>query len=319
MATSRHGDGADPAAAIPSYRATLKPLAVEEPVDLAIHRPLGYLIARAAYPTAITPDQLTWLSLFIGVSSAAWVFYAGRAGHSLVPASALLTLSAVVDCSDGQLARMRRSSSVFGRMLDGAVDAIVQASVLAAVLSLLIVRHHSEGAATLAGWTALWAFALWSGSQHTSLYDRYKNLYLRHTLPGFDEAEDDDQVESAWAAARAEGLTLTDRLRFFLYRYYVPAQRRLFAWVDPAVPGRFREMPPYSPELAERYRAQSEGLMRAWCWYGIGTHITALSLALALGGVEVYIVARAALWNGALLVLIPLQRKASRAFFGGAA
>lgn len=318
MATPRHGDGADPAATIPSYRATLKPLAVEEPVDLAIHRPLGYLIARAAYPTAITPDQLTWLSLFVGVGSAAWVYFAGRAGHSLLPASALLTLSAVIDCSDGQLARMRRSSSVFGRMLDGAVDAIVQASVLAAVLALVLARHRAEGSATLAGWTALWALALWSGSQHTSLYDRYKNLYLRHTVASFNEAEDEEDVEGAWVSAQARGLTLTDRLRFVVYRYYVPAQRRLFAWVDPAVPGRFRDMPAHSPEVAARYREHCEGLMRAWCWYGIGTHITALSLALALGGVEVYILARVALWNGALLVLIPLQRRASRAFFGGA-
>ncbi|MEZ4392603.1 MAG: CDP-alcohol phosphatidyltransferase family protein [Polyangiales bacterium] len=319
MATSRQGGGDDPAAAIPSYRATLKPLAVEEPIDLAVHRPLGYLIARASYPTSITPDQLTWLSMFVGVGSAAWIFYAGRAGHSLAPASVLLTLSAVIDCSDGQLARMRRTSSVFGRMLDGAVDAIVQAAVLAAVLALLISRHRAEGPAALAGWVALWAFALWSGSQHTSLYDRYKNLYLRHTLASFNEAEDDDDVEAAWAAAQAGGPTLADRLRFFVYRSYLPAQRRLFAWVDPAVPGRFRDMPAYSPEVAGRYRARCEGLMRAWCWYGIGTHIAALSLALALGGVEVYVVARALLWNGSLLVLIPLQRKASRAFFGGGA
>lgn len=317
MATPRHGDGAESAAPIPSYRATLKPLAVEEPVDLAIHRPLAYVIARAAYPTSITPDQLTWLSMFVGVGSAAWIFTAGRAGHSLAPASALLTLSAVVDCSDGQLARMRRTSSVFGRMLDGAVDAIVQASVLAAVLALVIARHRAEGPVALGGWTALWALALWSGSQHTSLYDRYKNLYLRHTLASFNEAEDEEDVEGAWTAAQARGLTLADRLRFAVYRFYVPAQRRLFAWVDPAVPGRFRDMPAHSPEVAARYREHSEGLMRAWCWYGIGTHITALSLALALGGVEVYIVARVALWNGALLVLIPLQRKASRAFFGG--
>lgn len=303
---------------IPSYRSTLKPLAVEEPVDLVIHRPMGYLVARAAFPTSITPDQLTWFSMFVGVASALWIARSVLVGGSLLPASLLLTLSAVIDCSDGQLARMRRSSSVFGRMLDGAVDAIVQASVLLAVLALLVARHRAHGPASLALWVALWIAALWSGSQHTSLYDRYKNLYLHHTLDGFNEEDEEDDLDAAWRAALARGITLAERLRFALYRYYLPAQRRLFAWVDPAVPGRFREMPRFSAAVAARYRAACEGLMRLWCWYGIGTHIAALSLALALDGLEVYIVARALVWNGALLVLIPLQRKASRAFYGGA-
>lgn len=300
---------------IPSYRSTLKPLAVEEPVDLLVHRPLGYLLARATYATPITPDQLTWLSMVVGVASAVSLVRAALAGSSLVPAAVMLVLSAVIDCSDGQLARMRRTSSTFGRMLDGAVDAIVQASVLGAVLVLLLLRHRSEGPIALTLWVALWAAGLWIGTQHTSLYDRYKNLYLRHVQAGFNEDDDDDQVDEAWRAARARGITLAERLRYFVYRNYIPAQRRLFAWVDPAVPARFRDMPRYSPAVAAAYRAHSEGLMRAWCWFGIGTHIAALALSLALDRVELYMLARVLLWNAALIVLIPMQRKASRAFF----
>ena len=321
MATQRPAkvlhDGASAARhAIPTYRSTLKPLAVEEPVDLALHRPLGYLVARLAYPTPITPDQLTWLSMFVGVGAAVSLVRAVLHGGSMVPAAVLLVLSAVIDCSDGQLARMRRSSSTFGRMLDGAVDAIVQASVLGGVLVLLVVRHRAEGPAALAVWITLWALGLWSGAQHTSLYDRYKNLYLRHTQASFNEDDDDDDVDARHHVARARGMSLGELLRYSLYPGYLRAQRSLFNWVDPAVPGRFREMPPHSPEVAERYRAHSEGLMRAWCWYGIGTHIASLGLALATDRVELYMLARIFVWNGALMVLIPLQRKASRAFFG---
>jgi hypothetical protein len=316
LANAPRGEAAPRRHAIPTYRETLKPLAVEEPVDLALHRPLGYLVARLAYPTPISPDQLTWLSLAIGVGAAVSLARAVLHGGSMAPAAALLVLSAVVDCSDGQLARMRRSSSAFGRMLDGAVDAVVQASVLGAVLLLLVVRHRAEGPAALGFWITLWLFGVWAGSQHTSLYDRYKNLYLRHTQAGFDEAEDDDDVDDARRAALARGMTLTERVRYTLYPGYLKAQRRLFAWVDPAVPGHFRDMPGHSPEVAARYRAHSEGLMRAWCWFGIGTHIASLALALAADRVELYMLARVFAWNGALLVLIPLQRKASRAFFG---
>jgi hypothetical protein len=186
------------------------------------------------------------------------------------------------------------------------------------VLLLLVVRHRGEGPAALAVWLTLWALGLWAGSQHTSLYDRYKNLYLRHTQPGFNEDDDDDDVDAERDAARARGMTLAERLRYSIYPGYLRAQRRLFNWVDPAVPGRFREMPAQSPEVAARYRAHSERLMRAWSWFGIGTHIASLSLALAADRVELYMLARVFAWNGALLVLIPLQRKASRAFFGAA-
>lgn len=318
LANVPRGGAAATRHAIPTYRETLKPLAVEEPVDLALHRPLGYLVARLAYPTPVTPDQLTWLSMVVGVGAAVSLVRAVLHGGSMAPAAALLVLSAVIDCSDGQLARMRRSSSTFGRMLDGAVDAIVQASVLGGVLVLLVVRHRAEGPAALAVWITLWALGLWAGTQHTSLYDRYKNLYLRHTQAGFNEDDDDDDVDAERDAARARGMTLAERLRYLVYPNYLRAQRRLFNWVDPAVPGRFREMPPHSPEGAARYRAHSEGLMRAWCWYGIGTHIASLALALAADRVELYMLARVFAWNGALMVLIPLQRKASRAFFGAA-
>lgn len=303
---------------IPSYRATLKPLAVEEFIDLALHRPLAYLIARASYRTAITPDQLTWASMVVGVSSGAWILHALRSGASLAPAGALLILSAVVDCSDGQLARMRRTSSTFGRMLDGAVDAIVQLSVLPAILALLWARHRAEGAASLAVWTVLWAAALWSGVQHTSLYDRYKNLYLRHTEAGFNEDDDDDDVDAAHGRARARGLSFPEWLRYTVYVPYLRGQQRLLHLVDPAVPARFRDMPAHSAAVAARYRAASESLMRAWCWFGVGTHIFLCGAALAADRVEWYILARALLWNGALITMIPLQRKASRAFFGAA-
>lgn len=303
---------------IPSYRATLKPLAVEELVDLALHRPLAYLLARACYRSVITPDQLTWTSMVVGVSSGLWILHALRAGTSLAPAGALLILSAVIDCSDGQLARMRRTSSTFGRMLDGAVDAIVQLSVLPAILAVLWTRHRAEGAASLALWTAFWAFALWSGTQHTSLYDRYKNLYLRHTQADFNEDDDDDDIDAGWARAQARGPSFPEWLRYAVYRPYLRAQQKLLHLVDPAVPARFRDMPPHSEAVAARYRATAEPLMRAWTWFGVGTHIFFCGLALAADRVEWYILARALLWNGALLTLIPLQRRASRAFFEGA-
>ena len=42
------------------YWQSLKSLDVEEPIDLYVHRPLAYLLARALLPTPISPNWVTF-------------------------------------------------------------------------------------------------------------------------------------------------------------------------------------------------------------------------------------------------------------------
>ncbi len=299
-----------------SFRATIKPVEVEELIDLFFHRPIAHLIARAAYPTAVTPDQLTIVSMFVGIASG-WCTWSSlsRGPSWLAAGGALLIASAIVDCSDGQLARMRQSSSRFGRMLDGLVDAIVQLAVLPAVVAHVWVTHRADHTTALA-WVLLTVVAIVTGSIHTTLYDHFKNVYLVHTQLTRREGNDDpEEVEAAYAGLQSNGLRLYDAIRFFLYRRYVPQQRALLGWVDPSIPARFSAMPLYSIERAARYRLLHRGVMRAWSFYGIGTHIFGLGVAMMTDHVTAYVVARAVGFNLALLVLIPTQRRASKTFF----
>jgi phosphatidylglycerophosphate synthase len=301
-----------------SFRATIKPVEVEELIDLFVHRPLAHVIARAAYPTAVTPDQLTMVSMVVGIAAgwSTWSSLTQGRGH-LAAGGALLIASAVVDCSDGQLARMRQSSSRFGRMLDGLVDAIVQAAVIPPVIAHLWVEHRAEPRTALL-WAALGLVAAVTGSLHTTLYDHFKNVYLVHTQPTRREGNDDpEDVEAHYAGLKSEGLRLADAVRFFLYRRYVPQQRAILGWVDPSVPDRYRDMPAYSLERAARFRLLHRGVMRAWSFYGIGTHIFGLGVAMMADQLAAYVVIRAVAFNLALLALVPAQRRASRRFFTG--
>ena len=63
------------------------------------------------------------------------------------------------------------------------------------------------------------------------------------------------------------------------------------------------------------FPAGQRGLMRAWTFYGIGTHIFGLAVATACDRVEWYILARLFVFNGALAALVVAQRRASRRFF----
>lgn len=311
-----------------SFRASLKPLEVEEIVDLLVHRPIAHVIARGSYGTPITPDQLTWCSMFVGIASGACAwrsFFLGR--PMMVWAGALLILSAVVDCADGQLARMRRSSSSFGRMLDGAVDAVVQVAVVPATVAHVWWRHGGAGPAALPGhspweapaWLALAVVAVATGITHTTLYDHFKNVYLHHTQPQRKEGDDVEDIDAVWDTLQSKGAGLFDRFRVGFYRSYLRQQLAIRHTVDPVMPARFRDMPAYSPDGAARYRALQQGVMRAWTFYGVGTHIFGLGVAMMLDRVEWYLVARAVFMNAALwTLLVPAQRRASRAFVGGA-
>src|SRR2546427_8861840 len=94
--------------------------AVEEWLDLRFFRPIGIRIARALYPTGISPDQVTLWSLLIGLVAGHLFVYQDR--WIDVIGFVLFVVSDVFDSADGQLARLRGTSTRFGRALDGISD-----------------------------------------------------------------------------------------------------------------------------------------------------------------------------------------------------
>src|SRR3989454_243088 len=94
--------------------------AVEEWLDLRFFRPVGIRIARALYPTGISPDQVTLWSLLIGLVAGHLFVYQDR--WIDVIGFLLFVVSDVFDSADGQLARLRGTSTRFGRALDGISD-----------------------------------------------------------------------------------------------------------------------------------------------------------------------------------------------------
>lgn len=81
----------------------------------------------------ITPNQITFLSLFAAIGACLmlvlWRTYWGG-----VVAAGLLWLAFVFDCTDGQLSRIRGTSSPIGAMLDFLMDAFKAVGLTAAVV-----------------------------------------------------------------------------------------------------------------------------------------------------------------------------------------
>src|SRR3954466_11674803 len=84
------------------YFRSLKPLEVEEPIDVWVHRPPAYVLARLLVPVRfVSPNLVTLCSILLGCAAGVAIFASFR-GH-LPVAGALIFSSAVFDCADGQL------------------------------------------------------------------------------------------------------------------------------------------------------------------------------------------------------------------------
>jgi phosphatidylglycerophosphate synthase len=81
--------------------------------------PNGWVV-RMLYPTPITPNQITFLSLVFGLLSAG--FYVSGRPDALVWGAIFLYGKVFLDNVDGNLARVRGTSSRFGRFFDSLTD-----------------------------------------------------------------------------------------------------------------------------------------------------------------------------------------------------
>jgi phosphatidylserine synthase len=155
-------------------------------VDVYVHRPLAYILARVCFSLPVSPDAITAMSILAGVASA--VALVAVFPQHLQIGGFLLFGSAVFDCADGQLARMRKTSSVFGRMLDGVADLLTVGAAAPATVCV-IWRSIDAGLWAKVAVVALCCLTMVTSSFHTTMYDHYKNVFLRLTGP-FQEGED---------------------------------------------------------------------------------------------------------------------------------
>jgi phosphatidylglycerophosphate synthase len=82
--------------------------------------PYSKYIARWAARRGLTPNQVTTLSMLIGVAAAAAFAFGTRAG--LIAGAVLLQVAFTFDCVDGQLARYTRTFTKLGAWLDSMFD-----------------------------------------------------------------------------------------------------------------------------------------------------------------------------------------------------
>jgi len=118
------------AAAVDIYRRTKKPNDIIW--NRLVARPLAAVLVVPLARTAITPNQVTFATLPVFLAGAA-VLAALPTWGALIAGAAIIELSYVLDCADGQLARLKGSSSPVGAHLDFLMDELKAFALIAAI------------------------------------------------------------------------------------------------------------------------------------------------------------------------------------------
>jgi len=280
---------------IQEYKQGLKSPAVEEFLDLVVYRPLAFLLVKGIYRTSITPNQLTLLSMVFGVVGG--VFLALGTAQGCAAGALMFFLYNVVDCSDGQLARLKHSGTHLGRILDGVADYVVS---IAAYIGIGT-GYASTSDTPLALW-ALTAAAGLSNATQSGLLDFYRNRYLEVTgVRRSAGGEEQRSFRAEYDALRNQPGRTVEKILVGAYVLYCGIQRRVTggegsgtrAWnADP-----------------ERYVRANRLMMRCWTILGPTTQWSLLIVCGFFDRMDIYLWGIAGAGNILAVVLALAQRR----------
>jgi len=123
-----------------------------------ISRPPAAVLVWLLRPTAVTPNQVSFAAIAIAAGGAA-LMIAWRTWTGLIVAGLVLQLAYVVDCVDGQLARLKNLASPVGALLDFMLDEVKAFLVVGAAAVRLWLTSGGDPRFLLIGVGGLFAAA----------------------------------------------------------------------------------------------------------------------------------------------------------------
>ncbi len=279
-----------------AYRVSLKAPELEERLDLLFYRPLGFLVAWPLRQSRVRPNQVSVASMLFGLAAGA-LFWRASPAAAVLAAIACLAAN-VLDCADGQLARLQGSSSPIGYLVDGAADYVGTTAVFLGMAHALQVSRPARFSwwwlAVAAGASMAWQCAFLDEKRGAWL-DR---VYRRRR----DRAEELRAMErqsQIWREGRRHLAGRALIAGFRLYRAaWQPVTRAAEEWQESEV-----------ARWAECHRP----VLRRSVWVGPTMHVTGIILlAGALRRPDLYFWAALGPGNLWMLAVLAAERRAVR-------
>ena len=275
------------------YKKSLKMLEVEEVLDLIIFRPPAFLLVKLIYKTSITPNQITWVSLFFGVFGAFLITFGTATTFTL--AAICFIIYNILDCSDGQLARLQNSGTLTGRIVDGFADYIV------AVTSYLAigVGYASNTNDPFFYWT-LTVLAGFSNALHSFALDYYRNQFLDYALDRKSIlGEDLEQFETEYNRLITAKKWSLDRLLIWIYLKYSRIQISFSSKQDQS------QTRIYDPK---DYYNKNKRMIHLWTYIGPTTELTFMIVCAFINRWDIFLWGMVTIGNIYTLILYIIQK-----------
>ena len=287
---------------MPPFKDVIKGRAVEDPVNLWVHRPLAYGLVATIHRTSITPNQVTFVALLFGLAAAACWFVGTPS--MMVLGGALLWSSAILDGADGILARAKNAQSELGRALDGIADMVVALATTAAAFYHIWMLHNE--------WfhLLLMPVALVGSVLQVYTYDFYKEVYLRSTNPAWDGRTDTlANTRASYARALEDNAPLIVRFGWWNYVGMLTGQQAVIRATDARAIRDGKTMP-VSEETVRIHKRHNYWPMQLWTALSLCPHTYLLSICAMLDRLDVYLWFRAVVATVLYLTALGWQRYA---------
>jgi hypothetical protein len=250
------------------YKESIKPKGTEEIIDSFFYRPLGYLFAYFFMILKITPNFVSCLAGILGVASGVLI-----AKDYLGLGIFMINLALILDCSDGQLARLTQNYSLFGRALDGIMDYLCFTSLFLGLIFYFIPLYPSTPP------SIFWLIGVLAGislSIQAASLDFYRNLYFQNL-----KGDSQNQFE------KQELQKLQKKKMFFLKKWVVDLYTVYMMQQEKT------EYPPF-------ISLKSVSLRR---YYGTSTHIFLISICALFHSITIYLIISLIFFNLYLFIL----------------
>jgi hypothetical protein len=278
------------------YKSSLKKIEVEEIFDLYFYRPLAFLLVKAIYSTSITPNQLTVVSMLFGVIGG--FFYSIGSFTANYIGAILILFYNVFDCSDGQLARLKKNGTPVGRILDGIADYVVSTAVYFG-----IAFGFASNSSNSLLWWIITAGAGFSNALQAGLLDFYRTRYLDFLLNRVSVLDEGLKVfEEEFDRLKNVRGKYFDKVVIWIYLKYSAVQQKI---TNPKT--RYESSISIS---AESYAQKNKWLIRLWTFLGPTTQWTFLIITSILNRLDIYLLGILIVGNILAMIYYYLQHRA---------
>ena len=253
---------------IEEYKRSLKMPQAEEVFDLVFYRPLAFVLVKGIYRLPVTPNQVTLFSLLAGLV-AAWFFASGNPGL-LIGGAVWYAIANILDCADGQLARLQSSGTLLGRVVDGVADYISSAAIFLGI-------GFGLAASGASAWWLVFMAGI-SSALHAMFFDHEQSEFLSASRG--DGRFLDGEI--AQFAERVDDLKRSrqERMKIFILSFYIrylKLQQRASTRQEQHV---------CDPQL---YRTRNRVMIRLWSFLGPTTNRSLLIACALSGRIEAYL------------------------------